>query len=376
MRLALSLVLAVHGLIHLLGFLKSWKLVELPQLSGATLFVFREPYNRLVGALWLLPFLAFNIGVYTLFSRFEQWWIVVGVGLLISQILVIYSWPDAKAGTIVNILLLLPVVVGWADARFQSETDQKIQELFNRAQSTKSKIVTFEDLATLPLPVKRWLIEAGVVGKTIPRTVRLRQRGMMRISPDQEEVEATAQQYFLLEKPEFIWRVRLWVKGILPISGRDTYREGRGRMTIKLASLITVVDATDDKIHQGALLRYLGESIWMPAAMLNKTVRWEPINDKSAKATMTHGGTSGSAIFTFDDKDRFIRLTAERFYGGGPDAKLEQWDIEATDWDTMGGYLVPVRGEVRWKLPDGDFTFYRWEITEIDYDPLGLFAAG
>ena len=41
----------------------------------------------------------------------------------------------------------------------------------------------------------------------------------------------------------------------------------------------------------------------------------------------------------------------------------------------MDGCVVPVRGDVRWKLEAGDFTFYRWEITEVEYDPPGLFAA-
>ena len=41
----------------------------------------------------------------------------------------------------------------------------------------------------------------------------------------------------------------------------------------------------------------------------------------------------------------------------------------------MDGCVVPVRGDVRWKLEAGDFTFYRWEITEVEYDPPGLFEA-
>jgi hypothetical protein len=32
-----------------------------------------------------------------------------------------------------------------------------------------------------------------------------------------------------------------------------------------------------------------------------------------------------------------------------------------------GRRVVPVRGDVRWKLKAGDFTSYRWEITDIEY---------
>ena len=38
MRIAILFLLTVHALLHLLGFLKSWGLVALPDLSGRTLF--------------------------------------------------------------------------------------------------------------------------------------------------------------------------------------------------------------------------------------------------------------------------------------------------------------------------------------------------
>lgn len=34
MRIAVAVLLLVHGLIHLIGFLKPWKLAAVPQLSG------------------------------------------------------------------------------------------------------------------------------------------------------------------------------------------------------------------------------------------------------------------------------------------------------------------------------------------------------
>ena len=288
---------------------------------------------------------------------------------------VIYAWPDAKAGTLVNIILVIPVLIAWADARFQDDTDEQVRVLFARASSGEARVVTSDALGPLPPPVQRWLENAGVVGKRMPRTIRLKQQGQMRIAPDKDEVQATAQQYFRVDEPEFIWRVRLRMMRVLPISGRDTYLDGRGHMLIKVGSLVPVVDAADEKIDQGALLRFLGEIVWFPAAALSPYIRWEPIDAASAKATMTYQGVSGSAQFTFDNQGRFVGLTADRYFGGGADAKIERWKIEAHEWKTMDGCVVPVRGDVRWKLEAGDSTFHRWEITEVEYDPPGLFEA-
>jgi hypothetical protein len=232
-------------------------------------------------------------------------------------------------------------------------------------------VVTAKALAPLPPPVRRWLEGAGVVGKPIPRTVRLKQRGALRIAPDKDPVQATAHQYFRVDEPEFIWSVRLRMMHVLPVVGRDTYRFGRGRMLIKLAALFPVVDAADEKIDQGALLRFLAETAWFPAAALSPYIHWEPIDATTAKATMTYGGVSGSGVFSFDREGRFLGLTAKRYFGGGADAKKQRWEITVKEWNTLDGCRVPVRGAVRWKLPEGEFTFYRWQVTALEYDPPG-----
>lgn len=53
MRYAVAALLVVHGLIHVPGFLKAWKLAELPSLSGRTIVHLSDGSLRVVGALWL-----------------------------------------------------------------------------------------------------------------------------------------------------------------------------------------------------------------------------------------------------------------------------------------------------------------------------------
>jgi hypothetical protein len=51
MRYATVVLLPVHGLIHLLGFLKPWKLAAVPQLSGHAIVPLSEGAFRAVGVL-------------------------------------------------------------------------------------------------------------------------------------------------------------------------------------------------------------------------------------------------------------------------------------------------------------------------------------
>ena len=110
------------------------------------------------------------------------------------------------------------------------------------------------------------------------------------------------------------------------------------------------------------MLRYLGEIVWFPSAALSDTISWEAIDERSARATMRHAGVTASAVFAFDERGRFASLTADRYMSAEGGARLEKWVIPATEWRTVRGIEMPVRGNAIWKLAAGDFDYYRWEI--------------
>jgi len=111
MRFAVSLLLAVHGLLHLLGFLKSWGLAALPELTGKTFVPLSEVQTRGLGLAWLAVSFTLLVSAGMSFARSEGWWWVAVVGALVSQGLILLQWHDAKAGTLAN--LLIAVVVIW-----------------------------------------------------------------------------------------------------------------------------------------------------------------------------------------------------------------------------------------------------------------------
>ena len=110
------------------------------------------------------------------------------------------------------------------------------------------------------------------------------------------------------------------------------------------------------------MLRFLGETIWFPAAVLEPYVSWRGLDDHDAEATLTFGGTTVTAIFTVDDRGRVSRLRASRYFGDG---KLEAWEIPITEWKTIRGIELPTRGTALWKLAAGDFEYFRWEILDV-----------
>ncbi len=369
MRTAVAVLLVVHGLIHLMGFVKAWKIAPVPRLSGATLFALPESLARVVGLLWLIACLALVGAAAMLLARGASWWILAAGGVVLSQLLVIHAWPDARAGTVANVLLAVAVLVAGAQARFDRDTDQVERSLLSRAPAAYGPAVRREELEPLPAPVRRWLEASGVVGRPRARTVHLAQRGLLRTAPEQGWMPAEARQVFTVDEPGFVWRVKVKMMRVIPVAGRDSYLEGRGRMLIALASLLPLVDASDEKIRQGAMLRFLAETVWFPSAALSRYIAWEPIDETSARATMTWRGVSASAVFSFDERGRLREVTAQRWMGGGEKAALERWVVPATEWREMDGVAIPVKGEVVWRLKGGDFSYFRWEVTALRYDP-------
>jgi hypothetical protein len=373
MRIAIALVLALHGAIHLLGFLKWCGIAQVPPLQGRTLCTLSDLAGRVVGGLWLVACALMIVAAAMCLRESAWWWKVAACAIVFSQILIAMAWSDAKAGTLANLLLVVPVVVGAAHARFERRIDREVHRLLASSNSARASLVKAEELAALPAPVSRWLLASGVVGQERAETVRLRQRGMIRTSPHGAWMPADAVQYFSVDDPGFVWKIETRMMGVVPITGRDLLAGGKGHMLIKAGSLVSVVDASDEKIAIGAMLRFLGEIVWFPSAALSSSITWEDVDDGRARATLRHAGKEVSAEFSIDARGRVTSVSASRYLGGGEDAKLFPWQVTIGEWKTIRGVEMPVRGNVVWQLPSGVFDYYRWEILDVETNVPALY---
>ncbi len=353
LRILLSVLLLLHAAVHLIGAAKWMKLL-----------------GRTFALLFFGTFAMLATAAVLLVLGNASWWTVALPGVLLSQALIIAQWSEAKWGTIANVVVAVPLIVSAAQARFIERvgaevSDMMVQEQRVASGDSRSNVVQASELDRLPPPVRRWLEGSGVVGHERARIVWLEQRGELRTGRDEPWMKVTADQTFTVDDPAFVWTVETKM-GFVPITGRDRYTFGRGEMLVKAAGLVNVANGRDEKTTQGAMLRYLGETVWFPSAALSPYIVWEPIDESNARATMHHANRTVSASFTFDGAGRVNTVRAMRWYGSGDEAKLLPWYVPCTDWRDVRGVIVPVRGSVIWELPEGDFEYYRWEIVDIE----------
>lgn len=266
---------------------------------------------------------------------------------------------------LISVILLGGLFMG--KLRFNKNVKQEIVALFSNIK-LKSEIVTKEDLENLPENVQRWLEYSGINGREKILTVRLKQKATMRLNKNKPWMSVQAEQYFTTEEPSFIWKATIKPAPLIHIVGRDKYWNGKGSMLIKFLSLFTVADSEGKEINQGTLLRYLAEMVWFPTAALNNYIIWNEIDDNNAQATMTYKGVTASGLFSFNDKGEVIKFEAERYGEFDKKFKLEVWSISLRDYKAFEGIMIPSNGEVTWKLKSGDFNWFNFEVTEIEYN--------
>jgi hypothetical protein len=88
----------------------------------------------------------------------------------------------------------------------------------------------------------------------------------------------------------------------------DAYMLGEGSLHASLIGLFTVADVRGTPAAaQGELLRFFAEMPWYPTALLpSQGVRWEAIDNASARATVTDGATTVSLVFRFNPEGTII----------------------------------------------------------------------
>lgn len=266
------------------------------------------------------------------------------------------------AGLIVATVVVVLAIAYW---RFSSEIDGELARLVDAARDP-GEVVTADSLLPLPEPARRYFTAAGVVGRPIPRIVRLTQKGRIRSSNEAGWMAFEAEQTYSTIPPAFIWRTWLPTKQLPVALGRDAYGEGQGSILIRLGALVPLADEQGDEMIAAGLMRYLNETAWFPAALLGDNVSIAADGPDSFRVSITDRGIIATAVILVDAEGRLVNFKAERF--NATTRTAAPWETPMTAWTAFDGVTVPSAGSATWKLPSGDFTYIELEITGITYE--------
>ena len=117
-------------------------------------------------------------------------------------------------------------------------------------------------------------------------------------------------------------------------------------------------------------MRFFAEAAWYPTALLpSQGVRWELVDDRSARASLTDGALSLTMLFRFGEDGLLQSACAEgRARTVGKSVVMTPWEGTYSNYQERDGMRVPLTSEVAWLTPDGRKSYWRGTITSLRYE--------
>ncbi len=361
MKKILTLILVVHGLIHLPGFIKAFAIAEMEQLLISI--------TPVLGIVWLLTALLFLVaGVFHALGN-TKWWIPGVTAVILSQTVIILSWGDAKYGTILNLILLVPAVISAGYTSLLKEFQSVVKNDLGKGTFVSKDNLTEAEISHLPVQVQKYLRYTRSVGKPKIDNFRAEFKGGMRSKPDEAFMSLKSVQYNFYKEPSRYFFMVAKKMG-LPASGLHIYCDKSATFRVKVLNWFTVVDAKGEKLTQAETVTLFNDMCLIaPGSLIDGNIEWEYIDDLTVKASYSNGGYTISAVLSFNQKGKLTNfISSDRFDTDGRYYNSYPWSTPVSEYRELNGFLLPGKAKLIYHKPDGDFVYGEMEAVDVQYN--------
>jgi len=246
------------------------------------------------------------------------------------------------------------------EAEFEA---QKKGTLSVGATETTS-VVTERNIATLPLPVQRYLRASGCLDRPRPAVVHLVFDAVMIRKPGGAGMPGVAEQIDRFDAPKRLFYMRSRMLG-LPVKVLHHYEGHRASMVVRVASLFNVVDIHSDELARTETVTLLNDlAFFAPAWLVDPRVAWRSVDDRQVKVTFTNGPHTIAASLWFNDAGELVNVTSEDRGALQDDGRFKyvRWSTPMRAYREFDGQRVATEGEAIWHYQEGDFVYGRMKL--------------
>lgn len=333
-----AILIIIHGLIHLLGFVAYWPLGEIAELPYKTTFLngrlnLSQTGMRLFSVLWLLAAVGLvGSAVGLLINR--PWWLsLMFVAVVVSLVITVLDWSNAFRGALLSLIMLVPLLLVWG-LRIQPRP-------FTPYPQTSQPLTAVPLPTDLPEPVARYY--QAMMGDKVPvvETAVITGRGTLRFLG----ITFPARLRFTHDAGQgYRHYIEATILGYPVLKVNERYLDGIGKMELPVG-----VIENEPKVNMAANLGLWGESIWLPSIYITDSrVRWEAINETSALLFVPYETVEESFTVYFDPETGLIKQMEAMRYKDAASEEKTLWQLDIQDWDNYQDMLLPSRATVTW----------------------------
>lgn len=251
----------------------------------------------------------------------------------------------------------------------QDRYDRLLATEFAAQPLTAAGSLAESDLAYLPPAVQGFIRRSGAVGKPRVQNVRVEFDAQMWRAPDQAPMRATTVQYNFFGRPARLFFMKARMFG-LPVRALHVYTDECATFTVRVASLVNMVDQSGDEISRAETVTVLNDMCFLaPGSLVGPRLEWESIDNRTAVVTFTNGPHRVAATLVFNERDELVDF----FSDDRPDSSTGafrpmRWSTPISDYQDVNGRSLPTRGSAVYARPEGEFTYGRFVLKSIAYD--------
>ncbi|MBK8449035.1 MAG: hypothetical protein IPL42_03000 [Saprospiraceae bacterium] len=362
LKIGFIILLILHGLIHLMGFVKAFHIVTVNPLS--------QSISKFNGVLWLLTGFVFLFSAILLILHQDTWWIPLLVTIALSQYLLFSSWQDAKYGSIVNIILVLVCLLGYFSWSFQGKYKEEVRFRLTQTQSANETILLESDIQNLPKIVQKYLLHAGVLGQPKVRNFKIKFRGQIRKNEQSKWMQFTSEQYNFLDASTRLFFMKASMNG-LPVTGFHSFKGGDAFMDIRLFSIFKVQYQSGAEMGIAETVTFFNDMCCMaPATLIDNKIHWLQEDSLKVKARFTNQGISIEAWLYFNKDGALVNFISNDRFATTESNTMERipWATPLKDYQLINGRMLATNADAVYSYPSGDFCYGQFQLIQVEYN--------
>ncbi len=352
-----AFLLFIHGLIHLMGFVKAYGYGNVNHLT--------KEISKPLGAFWLITTILFLTTVVLFLLKKGSWPPIVMIAAVVSQVLIITVWKDAKFGSIANAIVLMVAISAWSSQQFEATFIKDVKSHLLKSSTIQTDLLTEDDIQSLPSLVQKYIRYSGAVNKPKVKNMKIVFDGEMR-EKGKDYFKFTSVQYNFFDEPTRLFFMKAKIYGA-PVPGYHCYQNASATMQIKLLGIFNVVNIKGAIMNKAETVTVFNDMCLMaPAALIDKRIEWTTIDSLSVKATFTNGVNRIAATLYFNELGQLINFISDD--RSAIDMKQYRFSTPVNNYVEKEGRKVMSYGETIWHYPDGEFVYGKFTLNKILYN--------